>query len=222
MSNTISQKEEQESAINKWLHGSISNASQWTHLIGYYAPQNEGLPLNISSIIHREKDTLLIHDDKYRKLERQIQILRKSMLAFRKPHGYPINYKYGIRKSHNKIKYRLESPFGEEYFNIIFEKNSYISSEKDAWKIIYIINSEKTFEDTLQEFNYSINKNFIELLFQKSDQYFYIDKFSQKIFTSKISSTAHYEIISLYHLLKYLDINEIENLIEKGSIAYAS
>lgn len=221
MSKVLSHKEGKEKKVHEMLYGT----SHIPTLIGYYIDSEDHSSISIRQgkistevFLSSEKNSNV----RIAKLEKRIAELEKSFHLFRDPPGYPINYKYGIRKAYNKIKLYLQSPFGEKYFHIIFEKNEYISSEKDAWKIIYIINNEKIFEDTLQEFNFSINKNFIESLFQKSDQYFYIDKFSHKISTNRILSTAYYEEISLYQLLKYLNINEIESLIEKGSIIYAS
>lgn len=152
------------------------------------------------------------------KLEREIALLRKSLL-FKSGVYRPANYRLGIKKAETKIKYRIESPFTNNNFDVIFEKNKYIESEESLWKIIYIINDESFFKNTLEKFNFIINKDFIEFLFQNSIQNFYIDQFSHKISTTKISN-SYYEEISLSELLEFLNIDKIENLIEKGAVFY--
>lgn len=116
--------------------------------------------------------------------------------------------------------YNLESPYEDKIYSVSFEKNKYISNEDDLWKVIYIMDHKEIFESTLHEFDNHINADFIDALFRRSSSHYYIDHLSNRVFTKKNSDQDHYKSISLADLLEYLTINEIEDLIQQGIMAY--
>ena len=120
--------------------------------------------------------------------------------------------------SKKKELYQMKSPCSNKHYEVLFEENKYVSQQEDLWKIISIINDEDVFEKTLPDFESTISEQFIEELFKKFSFIFYSNSVSKKIYTN--SPSGFYEQISLYELLNYLDINGIDELIEKGSKQY--
>lgn len=176
------------------------------------------LMLNSASCFYKLYDFPLLSCSNKRN---QIRIYNRSKGRLKSQKIYSNSIKNSFSKpiiiNRDLQKYKLNSPFSDKIFNVFFEKNIYISDEKDLWKIVAIINDEIAFERILTFYQNTINKNFIEALFKTSTDLFYIDKDSKKIYTN--TQLNFHEKISLLQLLKYLNVNEIENLIEKSVIS---
>ena len=119
--------------------------------------------------------------------------------------------------------YKLSSPFNNNKYSILFQPSKYLNHEKDIWKLLSIL-GEEFFEERLKENHSIINGKFIVDTFRLSNQYFFISKSNRKAFsTINQRLKSKYEDISklkLSTLLRYLNVDEIEELIEKGEKSY--
>jgi hypothetical protein len=119
--------------------------------------------------------------------------------------------------------YKLKSPITNNEFSIFFQPSKYIESENELWKLISIL-GEEHFISQIKVNHFVINELFITNSFRSSNQCFYISKKNNKIFASIneriLSRNEDLSKIKLSSLLKYLNVSEIESLIEKGEIKF--
>lgn len=100
--------------------------------------------------------------------------------------------------------------------------NKYLSDEKDIWKLKQIL-GEKHYHNLLEEYEYVIDEYFIYNAFMESNQTFYISFKVKRIYASLNEITKNIDgilPIPLVLLLNYVDVNQIEQIIEKAYIKY--
>jgi hypothetical protein len=121
------------------------------------------------------------------------------------------------------LKKRISSPFSDKTFTVSFHSSNYLKSPNDLWKLIAIL-GEKKFEQTLRANHSTVNERVIQQSFQQSNQFFYISKKGRKftiasmeVFTKKYPDLME---IKLADCLQYINVSQIETLIEKGEIDY--
>lgn len=118
---------------------------------------------------------------------------------------------------------RITSPFSDKTFTVSFHPSNYLKSSTDLWKLVAIL-GEKKFEQTLRANHSIVNERVIHQSFQQSNQFFYISKkglkftiASMEVFTKKYPDLME---IKLADCLQYINVSQIEMLIEKGEIDY--
>lgn len=126
-------------------------------------------------------------------------------------------------KSESRTLTSVNSPFSKKKFEFSFEPSKYLDSEKSLWKLIYILGESK-FSEELNESDGNVNEDFIENSFDHSTIAFYIDKKNRIIFSALLPAIkdkyGNLPEISLHDSLKYLNVDDIENLLEKSQISY--
>lgn len=105
---------------------------------------------------------------------------------------------------------------------MILIPNRYLSNEKDVWKLKYIL-GENLYNSYMDKYDGVIDDVFIYNAFLESTQTFYISSKIKRIYSFLNERNKHIDDIleiPLVLLLKYIDVNQIEEVIEKTYVNY--
>ncbi|MNR06158.1 hypothetical protein D3C85_1222210 [compost metagenome] len=116
---------------------------------------------------------------------------------------------------------KLNSPFGEKQLSFFFQPSSFLSEEKDLWKLVAIL-GEDFFNKQLDANHNLVNERFITDSFARSEMVFQISRKNKKIFAMASERVQQrnddLEEISLSKLLEIenADVGMVEEILEKG------
>ena len=99
--------------------------------------------------------------------------------------------------------------------------NKYLSNDNDIWKLKYILGD--LYHNHLEQYGPIIDENFIYNAFSESNQIFYISIKNKRIYSILNERNKNIDDIlpiSLVNLLEYINVNQIEEVIEKTYINY--